>query len=301
MEAIRSIVVPTDFSALSEAAAVRAATLAHLDGAAIHLVHAVSLPVVVAPYAVAIPDTVWDEIRSSASEQIEPLRKQIEGMGVQTVTAEIAEPTDATRAIAEAAEAHRADLVVMGTHGHRGLERAFLGSVAERTLRTLQCPILAVKEDAERAAQPIRRILLAVDFSADSARAVQVTAKLAKRLGAHVDVVHALDLPHDHFANTAGFGIELEQKIRAGVAEALEQVGQQLEKESVPMALLARPGRPSAVLAEVAKEVGCQLIAMGTRGRSGLSHVLLGSVAERTLRVAPCSVLVVPADDRNEG
>jgi nucleotide-binding universal stress UspA family protein len=179
MEAIRSIVVPSDFSALSEAAAARAVTIARLDGAAIHLVHAVSLPMIVTPYDVTIPASVWDEIRSAAREKLEQCRKQVESMGVQTVTAEFSESTDTTRAIAEAVDAHRADLVVMGTHGHRGLERAFLGSVAERTLRTVERPILAVKVDPARAAEPIRRILLAVDFSADSDRAVQVTMGLA--------------------------------------------------------------------------------------------------------------------------
>jgi nucleotide-binding universal stress UspA family protein len=51
------------------------------------------------------------------------------------------------------------------------------------------------------------------------------------------------------------------------------------------------------VITEVAEQIGCQLIVMGTRGNSGLSHLLLGSVAERTLRTAPCSVLTVKAAD----
>lgn len=297
METIRNIVVATDFSALSEAAIARALTLARLDGAAIHLVHALSFPLLVSPYDVAIPPNVWEDLRSAARRQIEEQRRQIEAQGVQGATAEIAESADATRAIAAAVEAHRADLVVMGTHGHRGVEHAILGSVAERTLRSITRPILAVKEDAARAAEPIRRILLAVDFSPDSDRAVELTAGLAGRLGAQVDVVHALDLPHDHFASLASFGIELEQKIRTHVAEALDAVGVELEKHGIPVTLLTQPGRPSAVIAEVAKESGCQLIVMGSRGRSGLSHVLLGSVAERTLRTAPCPVLTVKEGD----
>jgi nucleotide-binding universal stress UspA family protein len=55
------------------------------------------------------------------------------------------------------------------------------------------------------------------------------------------------------------------------------------------------------VISKVAEEIGCQLIIMGTRGNSGLSHVLLGSVAERTLRIAPCSVLTVKAEDCQGG
>jgi nucleotide-binding universal stress UspA family protein len=292
METIRSIVVATDFSPLSEAASARAVTLAELDGASIHLVHALSLPLLVSPYDVAMPPHVWEDLRSAAERQIEQQRQQIEAKGVKNVTAEIAEATDPTRAIAAALEEHRADLVVMGTHGHRGVEHALLGSVAERTLRNVTRPILAVKEDAARAAEPIRRILLAVDFSPDSDRAVELIAELAGRLGAHVDVVHALNLPHDHFASLAGLGVELEQKIRGTVSEALDAVGMKLEKRNVPVTLITRPGRPSAVIAEMARESGCQLIAMGSRGRSGLAHVLLGSVAERTLRLAPCAVLI---------
>jgi nucleotide-binding universal stress UspA family protein len=296
METIRSIVVATDFSPLSEAAAARAVTLAKLDGAAVHLVHALSLPLLVSPYDVAMPPNVWEDLRAAAERQIEQQRAQIEGEGVKQATAEIAEASDPAQAIAAAVESHRADLVVMGTHGHRGLEHAILGSVAERTLRHATCPILAVKEEAARAAEPIRRILLAVDFSPDSDRAVELTAGLAGRLGAHVDVVHALVLPQDHFASLAAFGVELEQKVRATVSEALDAVGLKLEKHDVPVTLITRPGRPSVVVSEVARESGSQLIVMGSRGRSGLAHVLLGSVAERTLRLAPCGVLVARDD-----
>jgi nucleotide-binding universal stress UspA family protein len=58
-----------------------------------------------------------------------------------------------------------------------------------------------------------------------------------------------------------------------------------------------RRGRPSLVIAEAAKELRSQLIVMGTRGSNGLEHALLGSVAERTLRRAPCSVLAVKAEE----
>lgn len=292
MDRISRIVVATDFSALSQSAIARAVTLAALDGASIHLVHALSLPLIVSPYDVAIPPDVFEELRRSAERQIEQQRQEIAGRGVKNVTAEISEASDPTRAIDAAVRAHRADLVVMGTHGHRGLEHAILGSVAERTLRSVERPVLAVKEEAPQAARPIERILLAVDFSPDSDHAVEIATGLAARLGAHVDVLHVLGLPSDHFASFATAGFDLEEKIRANVAEALDAIGTSLEKRSVPVTLVTRPGRPSAVIAEVAKQSGCQLIAMGSRGRSGLAHVLLGSVAERTLRLAPCSVLV---------
>ncbi len=184
----------------------------------------------------------------------------------------------------------------MGTHGHGGLKHAFLGSVTERTLRTIDCPVLAVKQDSAKAEEPITRILLAVDFSSHSDRAVEVTAGLAERLAATVDVLHAFELPPDYIPYTAPLSLEFEQKIETIARESLNRVGERFEKSQPAVTLHSRRGHPSVMISEAAEEFGCQLIVMGTRGNTGLSHVLLGSVAERTIRTAPCSVLAVKAE-----
>jgi nucleotide-binding universal stress UspA family protein len=292
---IRNIVVPTDFSALAEAAAARAASLARLEGAALHVVHAVTFPLLVNPYEFSVPTELGESLRKAARETLEQTCKAIERQGVSTVTAQVGEWQDPVWAIEEAVRAHTADLVVMGTHGRRGLQHAFLGSVTERALRTLEVPILAVKEDPETAAKPIAKILLAVDFSAHSDRAAELTADLAARGSAFVEVIHALDLPADFDPYRSAFGVELERKIEAHASERLESIRRLLEPRGIRVNTQFRRGRPDVVIADLAREIGCQLIAMGTRGKSGLSHVLLGSVAERTLRAAPCSVLCVKA------
>jgi nucleotide-binding universal stress UspA family protein len=301
MTEIRSIVVPTDFSPLAEAAALRAVEFARLDGAAIHLVHALGSPIVANAYEIAVPANVWEEIRRAASERIEETRKRIESKGVASVTALVAEAANPIQAIDDAVQARNADLVVMGTHGHGGLRHAFLGSVAERTLRSVARPIVAVKEEPARAEEPIRRILLAVDFSPDSDRAAELTADLAARLGASIDLLHAFDLPRDFIPYASDLTMEFERRVEAGVTERLEGVRERLQRGGAPVTTHLRRGLPSKVIAEVATEIGCQLIAMGTRGRNALAHVLLGSVAERTLRLAPCSVLIARSaeDERN--
>jgi nucleotide-binding universal stress UspA family protein len=299
MQQLRSIVVATDFSALAEAAAARASCLARLEAGAVHLVHAVGFPLIAAPYEISLPPAVWESVRQAAREKLEQTRKAVEASGVQTVTAELADSRDPVPAISAAARAHAADLVVMGTHGHRGLQRAFLGSVAERALRSLDGPVLAVKEDPEAAARPIQKILLAVDFSAHSERAVEVTAALAARLRASVDLLHAFELPHDFNPYLSRLGIELEQKIEADRFQRLERVRERLAQRQVQAKLHLVRGRADTLIAEVAREAGSHLIAMGTRGNSGISHVLLGSVAERTLRLAGCSVLCVKAGEKS--
>lgn len=296
MDRFRSIVVPTDFSPFSEAAIARAAALAELDGAAIHLVHALRFPLVVAPYEVSVPTAVWEGVRQASRQKIQKAREALEAKGLEEVTAEVADSGDAVEAIVKAIEAHAADLVVMGTHGFGGLKHAFLGSVTERTLRSVDRPVLAVKEDPQRAAEPIERILLAVDFSPESDRAVEMARDLAKRLPASVDIVHVLDLVPDYLQEAAAFGSDTEKRAQVQAADRLIEIRKRLQQSDVATATFCRTGRPSLVIAELAKEHGNQLIVMGTRGQSGLKHVLLGSVAERTLRGAPCAVLAVQAD-----
>jgi nucleotide-binding universal stress UspA family protein len=185
----------------------------------------------------------------------------------------------------------------MGTHGRRGLQRAFLGSVTERAMRTLDRPILAVKEAREAAAKPIAKIVLAVDFSPHSDRAVEVATSLAARLSASVDVIHAFHLPADYNSYLSSAGAEVQRKIESDILERLEAIRERLEQRKIRANAHFRRGHPDVAIADLAREIGCHLIVMGTRGLTGLSHVLLGSVAERTLRTAPCSVLCVKAPE----
>lgn len=294
MRDIRNIVVATDFSELAEAAGARATELALLDGAAIHLLHALHVPLVAAPYRAALPEALRADVRHAALEKLEAARKSIESEGVAHVTTRIAESESPVDAIAEAVRATRADLVAMGTHGHRGLQRVFLGSVAKRALHALEVPVLAAKESLARAMDPIRRILVPVDFSPHSERAIEVARSLAARLSATVDVMHVFDE-----ARAPGYLPELgavSRRLEAEASERLDAMRERFDRRGVPVALDLRRGEPSSVIAKTAEEIRSELIVMGTRGAGGLAHVLLGSVAERTLCAAPCSVLCVKAE-----
>ena len=141
-----------------------------------------------------------------------------------------------------------------------------------------------------------RSILIATDFSAHADRAVELGTELASKLGARVHLVHAYDLP---IPTVHPYTVTLpDPYIRACRDEAARRLQETLVRirdrgveaeshlEEVPAA---------AAIAATAEEAGCDLIVMGTGGHRGLARMLLGSVAERTLRVAPCSVLTVPA------
>jgi nucleotide-binding universal stress UspA family protein len=142
--------------------------------------------------------------------------------------------------------------------------------------------------------KPIRSILAAVDFSENSDQALGAAIDLAKQTGAELHVVHALDLPIPIF-NPYAISIpdalltQAREEATRRLREAVEKVGKAGVKAKSHLTEV--PAAPA--IARLAEELGADLVVMGTHGHTGLKHVLLGSVAERTLRLAPCSVLIV--------
>jgi len=140
----------------------------------------------------------------------------------------------------------------------------------------------------------IARILVAVDFSEHSGRALEMAIDLASQFGAQIDLVHAFDVPVPfvtpyEVAVPDTFMQEAREVAKKKLARELDRVvAAGIEAHShlteVPAA---------TAIARVAEEIGADLLVMGTRGNAGLKHVLLGSVAERTLRHSPCPVLTV--------
>lgn len=144
----------------------------------------------------------------------------------------------------------------------------------------------------------IRRILVPLDFSHHSDHALDLAVDLARRFEAEVHVLHAVHLPAQLVApDQVMIPRDLWSAVRDAAARRLEKTLQKLGDAGVEGTshLLELPA-PTAIV-ETASKVQADLIVMGTRGLTGLKHVILGSVAERVLRTAPCPVLTTRADD----
>ncbi len=141
---------------------------------------------------------------------------------------------------------------------------------------------------------PIQTIVLAVDFSDASDSAIGKAIDLAKGLGAQIHVVHAFDLrvpmlsPYE-IAIPEPYIEQSREAAAVKLAEIVERIG--AADVRVGSQLVEAPAAPAIV--DAADRVGADLIVMGTRGNTGLKHLVLGSVAERTLRLANCSVMTV--------
>jgi nucleotide-binding universal stress UspA family protein len=285
----RKILVGSDFSRGAERALDVALAIAAQTHAELHVVHALEIPLpMFEPYAVALPPELIGAARKTAQDKLAAAdaKRSARGLGGSVHLGE----APASMCVAERAKEIGADLVVIGTHGHTGFKRFLLGSVAERTVKESPVSVLTVKGDGH--AEAPRTIVVGVDFSKHSEQAVALAADWARAFGAKLYLVHGLEL---RLPFVTPYEVSVpEALIDAAYAEGrkrLDALAASIAGVPVRTELASAPAH--AALDGVAERVHADLIVTGSRGLGGLKHAVLGSVAERTLRHAPCSVLTV--------
>jgi nucleotide-binding universal stress UspA family protein len=173
--------------------------------------------------------------------------------------------------IVQRARDERAELVVLGRHGHRTFADALLGSTAERVVRKGSTPVLIVNSDAHRG---YRRALVAVDLSDTSRVATEMSLRLLEPHGGEVRVLHADD----------GRAWD--------VTSAILRLLEPYENAGVRWDVVDRRGDPRSVILGDAEVWKPDLLVLGTHGHSKITQQLLGSVAEAVVRGASCDVLL---------
>jgi nucleotide-binding universal stress UspA family protein len=150
-------------------------------------------------------------------------------------------------------------------------------------------------------AENITNILVPMDFSPHAERAFRYATTLAQRFGATLGLLHVVEDPFITGAWSSEVYVpnvaELLEGLIANAEQQLASLGQSAAALGLNADAAVISGRPAHAIVEHAKEGGFDLIVMGTHGRTGLSHVVMGSVAERVVRKAPCPVLTVHAGD----
>ena len=143
---------------------------------------------------------------------------------------------------------------------------------------------------------PFKTIIVPVDFSPESRAALDQAVEIAKQSGGNLHLVHAYQIivPTPPMMG-AGIPADLMETVRTAAGQQLAEWVEQMESAGVTAQGHLSPASPSVAIEALADEVSADLIVMGTRGLSGLKHVMLGSTAERTVRIAPCPVLTVKA------
>lgn len=147
----------------------------------------------------------------------------------------------------------------------------------------------------------IRRMFIPIDFSDSSMLALDYAIDLGGTLGAELTVLFVVEpiyfaTPGDLYGTSANLGMLLEEQRRTARDE-LKKLDERLKKRGVNAKTVLGSGVPHEVIVETAKTRKADLIVMATHGRSGLSHLLMGSVTEKVVRSASCPVLTVRGGD----
>ena len=209
------------------------------------------------------------------------------------------EATDPAARILAYAEDEDIDLIVMGTHGRRGVNRMLFGSVTEEVVRRSPCPTFTVRTDADVAPnRAVRRVLAPVDFSDASEGAVQHAREIALTYGAEIDLLHVVEEP----VYPSAYGFEPAGFPTADVLDNVEKQLGDMAREEIGyehVMIEARTGDPASEILNYTEDNEIDLIVIATHGRTGLDRMLIGSVAERVLRRAPTPVFVVKPDRKS--
>lgn len=151
-------------------------------------------------------------------------------------------------------------------------------------------------------AKPYQRVMVPTDFSADSLRALREALGVATRCKAELLIVHVLEsAAHPtHSALKSTVHGQVDARLREEIDRELATLSARAVAADIHPRTIVAEGIPADAIVRLAQEEGVDLIVISTHGRSGLSRLLLGSTAEKVVRQAPCSVLVVRGE-RHQG
>lgn len=284
-EPVRKILVATDFSPGAQRALDRALLLPTAANAMVHVVHVLSpnVPAKARGKATSDAKQKLEKIFSSAHAQASAKKL--------TLTMEILSGEPFVEII-RCSRNVNAELIVLGRHGHRPVQDMFIGTTAERVIRKGDVPILAVHLEP---ACPYRRPLIATDLGDTAPRAFELALRLLEPTVKAIHVVHAFNVPFEGFVTPtfsarekSDYRRSFRDAAKAGMAKLLARY----EDTGLRWRATMRAGDArSLILGEILRR-RADLVALGTHGRLGVAHALLGSVAEWVISQAPCDVLV---------
>lgn len=302
---IRKVLFPTDFSASSQQALLHAVNFAGDHGAELHILHAIVLheddphnPA----HHLPDPSKIQGILEDLAEERMGSLVRETI---FPTLDVKLARRRDVSAgpAIVDYAVEEEIDLIVMGTHGRRGVRKWLMGSVTNEVVRSAPCSVLTVRSGGDPVpVEPIERILIPIDFSEPGKSGLGVACALASTVGADLHLVHVLPVgPYPPFSAMAAtlpgdFEPGILERIRTSLAELVEKSA---GCQGVSAGFFALEGHAGQEIVRFSKDHDTSLIVVPTHGWSGLRHLMLGSTAERVIAAAECPVLVLRPSGRS--
>ncbi len=296
----RKILVPTDFSRDANRAVYYAAYFSEPYESEVILLHVVSLfehdpnnPQHNFPNI----DEVYRSLETIATEQMDQIRQDHSHVQIRK---EMIRGVSPAEEIINFARENQVDLIVMGTHGRSGLSHFLLGSVAEKVIRHMHCPVMTIRYihgDTGRAPR-LKRIVVPIDFSAYSKQALGHAIELAGTFGASIEFLHVIEEQvHPSYYITGDTSIfKLIPDLRERSIAAMKEFVEKEIPDGIEHTFHVREGRAHSEIVKFAEEQDADLIVIATHGLSGLDYLLLGSTTEKVVRRSKTPVLSVRAE-----
>ena len=286
---MRRILLPTDLSESADHAMRQAVEMAVQLQARLDVLHVITLHASDPGNLKQSLEGYLKELEEEVFADLAERSDRIKQRGV-AVEVSLERSVSVAEAVVDRARETECDLIVMGTHGRSGIGKLLMGSVAEQVVQHAPCHVMTVGKDAAVAEGEagFDRILVPVDFAEYSEKAVTIAGGLLSEAG-QLTLQHVVATPiHPSFyagGVTRMFDVDPELPVRVG-----EKVS---DLYGGAHDIVVTEGDPAHEILSTAESKDAQLIVMGTRGLSGLDHVLLGSVTERVIRKAAVPVLAV--------
>jgi nucleotide-binding universal stress UspA family protein len=291
MHTLGPVIVGVDYSPASAAALSQGIRVAAFGQSTVRPVHVIETLVVIditAPLVPMVAEATEDLIRIS-KERWPVFAARVPGAEKLQVEVEV---NSTVAALSRRVDEVKAGLLVLGAEGLT--KSKGVGPVASGCVRRANTDVLLVQPTHSGA---FTTVVVAVDFSPTSRRALEQGVRMATQDGAGLHVVHAYTSPWGHKLNMPGADVpELERTLRGAMEQRLREFAAPLAHEMgylKPVYTLVQHDTAAHGIGQYAKQVGADLVIMGKRGQSNLRDLFLGSTAERLLKVAPCSVMAV--------
>ncbi len=294
---MKNILCATDFSDFSNYTIPYGVALAKEFEAKLYICHVIDLSSIAIYGEFQLnPVDQQNRIKKQAAEQLdEIIGKQAVQWEPLITVGHVAD--EVSRLVAE----KEIDLVITATRGRSGLKRLILGSVTERLMRVLTCPLLVVHSPEHKFVDPVnqtitlKKILVGCDFSPDSDLAFQHAVSLAQEFEADLYLAHVIEpsassvlLKPDKMLSE-----EIEQKLHQRLTDKLMGMVPEDARNWCSPETLILAGQPYEALGKYAKSNEMDMIVLGVRGHGLVKTLLLGSTTDRVARQAPCPVLSV--------
>jgi len=222
-----------------------------------------------------VGSNVFKKEEEQATAHLKSIKARAEKEGVPCEIT-LHESMDAAQAIIDDAGEKRADIIIIGRHGRKGLAKALMGETAAKVITHAPCKVLVVPKAAQI---EYRNILVATDGLTQAKAAVTEAIAIAKRCGSHIIALSAMR----------------DENERAEATKFANEAAETAKKEGVSAEAVTPVGRSFNVIVETAGGRGVDLIVMGTYGKTGVKKLLMGSSTEKVIGTAGCGVLVVKA------